>query len=137
MIARSFLDSNIFIYADDHRFQAKQAIAIDLYRRARATGFGVISTQVLQEYFSIVTSKIAMPAGLARRRVELMATLEVVQIDPRLILAAIDLHRLHQLSIWDALILQAAAAGGCRELLTEDMQHGASLLGVEIVNPFA
>ena len=137
MIARSFLDSNIFVYADDHRLQAKQAIAIDLYRRARATGFGVISTQVLQEYFSVVTSKIAMPAGLARRRVELMATLEVVQIDPRLILAAIDLHRLHQLSIWDALILQAAAAGGCRELLTEDMQHGANLLGVEIVNPFA
>ena len=112
MIARSFLDSSIFIYADDHRFPAKQTIAIDLYRRARATGFGVKSTQVLQEYFSAVTSKIAMPAGLARCRAELMATLEVVQIDPRLILAAIDLHRLHQLSIWEALIFQAAAAGG-------------------------
>ena len=137
MIARSFLDSDIFVYADDHRYPAKQAIAIDTYHRARATGLGVVSTQVLQEYFSVVTSKIAMPAELARRRVELMTKLEVVQIDPNLILAAIDLHRLHQLSIWDALIFQAAAAGGCRELLTEDMQHGARLLGVEIVNPFA
>ena len=78
-----------------------------------------------------------MPAELARRRVELMTTLEAVQIDPSLILAAIDLHRLHQLSIWDALSFQAAAAGGCRELLTEDMQHGVRLLGIEIVNPFA
>lgn len=136
MIVRSFLDSNIFVYADDHRYPAKQATSLALYERARTSGLGVLSTQVMQEYFSVVTSKIGMPPDLARKRVELMALLDVVQIDPPLILAAIDLHRLHQLSIWDALIVQAAAAAGCRELLTEDLQPGARLAGVEVVNPF-
>lgn len=136
MIVRSFLDSNIFVYADDHRDPTKQATSLALYERARATGLGVLSTQVMQEYFSVVTSKIGMPPDLARKRVELMGSLDVVQIDPPLILAAIDLHRLHRLSIWDALIVQAAAAAGCRELLTEDLQPGARLAGVEVVNPF-
>lgn len=137
MIVRSFLDSNIFVYADDHRYAVKQAISLALYERARATGLGVVSTQVMQEYFSVVVGKIRMPPDLARKRVELMASLHVVQIDPPLILAAIDLHRLHQLSIWDALIVQAAAAAGCRELLTEGLQPGARLAGVTVVNPFA
>jgi predicted nucleic acid-binding protein len=137
MIVRSFLDSNIFVYADDHRYPAKQRIAADLFERARVTGLGVVSTQVVQEYFSVATGKVSVPSDLARRRVELMASMNVVQVDPPLILHAIDLHRLHQLSIWDALIVQAAAAAGCRQLLTEDMVTGSRLAGVEIVNPFA
>ena len=100
MIVRSFLDSNIFVYADDHRYPAKQSISLALYERARATGLGVLSTQVMQEYFSVVTGKIGMPADLARKRVELMTSLDVVQIDPPLILAAVDLHRLHQILGW-------------------------------------
>jgi predicted nucleic acid-binding protein len=137
MIVRSFLDSNIFVYADDHRFPEKQAKAADLFAMARHSGLGVISTQVMQEYFSVVTSKVHVPAEIARRRVALMSRLDVVQIDPALILAAIDLHRLHHLSFWDALIVQAAAAAGCRQLLTEDMAAGSHIAGVEIVNPFA
>ena len=65
MIVRSFLDSNIFVYADDHRYPEKQRIAAEIYRRARETGLGVVSTRVLQEYFSVVITKIAMPADLA------------------------------------------------------------------------
>lgn len=136
MIVRSFLDSNIFVYADDHRYPEKQQIAADLFERARATGLGVVSTQVMQEYFSVVTGKVKAPPDLARRRVELIAQLAVVQVDSPLILAAIDLHRLHRFSIWDALIFQAAAAAGCRELLSEDMQPGFRHGGVVIVNPF-
>ena len=136
MIVRSFLDSNIFVYADDHRHPDKQKVAADLFERARATGLGVVSTQVMQEYFSVATGKVSVPADLARRRVELMGAMNVVQVDPPLILAAIDLHRLRRFSIWDALIVQAAAAAGCRELLSEDMQAGFRHGGVEIVNPF-
>jgi predicted nucleic acid-binding protein len=137
MIVRSFLDSNIIVYTDDPDAHAKRERAVELVGLARSTGLGVISTQVLQEYFNATTRKLGTPAEAARRKVAALATLTVIQIDPQLILAAIDLHRLHQLSIWDALIFQAAAAGGCRELLSEDMQHGARLLGIEIVNPFA
>lgn len=136
MIVRSFLDSNIIVYTDDPDEHAKRERAVELVMTARQTGLGVISTQVLQEYFSATTRKLATPAEAARRKVVTLTQLMVVQIDPPLILAAIDLHRLHQLSIWDALIVQAAAAAGCRELLTEDLQPGARLAGVEVVNPF-
>jgi predicted nucleic acid-binding protein len=66
----------------------------------------------------------------------LLATLEVVQIRVDLILGAIDIHRLHQLSFWDALVVKCAAAAGCSRLLTEDMLHGRILEGVRIENPF-
>jgi predicted nucleic acid-binding protein len=137
MILRSFLDSKLFVYADDHRYPAKQSIAADLFERARATGLRVVSTQVTLEYLSVATGKVGVPTDLARRRVELIGSMNVVQVDPPLILAAIDLHRLHRLSIWDALVLQAAAAAGCRELLSEDMQAGFRVSGVKVVNPFA
>lgn len=77
-----------------------------------------------------------VPADIARRKVELLARLDVVSIQPSLILDAIDLHRLHSLSFWDALILRAAAASGCRRLLTEDLQSGRTIAGVQIENPF-
>ena len=119
MIARSFVDTNVFVSADDPRDPFKQARAVAAGLRTR---LGVVSTQVLQEYFSTANRKLRLDAGLARTKVELMASLSVAQVDPPLIVAAIDLHRLHQLSLGDALILQAAA--GWRDLLSEDMQPG-------------
>ncbi len=136
MTGRSFLDSNVFIYADDHRYPDKQMVASSLFEEGLASGLGVISTQVMTEYFNVVTSKLGVPATLAKRRIELMERLHVVQIDPMLILDAIDLHRLDRISIWDALIVRAAAAANCAELLTEDMQAGRRIAGVRIVNPF-
>ncbi|HMR29526.1 MAG TPA: PIN domain-containing protein [Geminicoccaceae bacterium] len=137
MTGRSFLDSNVFIYADDHRYPDKQMVASSLFEEGLASGLGVISTQVMTEYFNVVTSKLGVPATLAKRRIELMERLHVVQIDPMLILDAIDLHRLDRISIWDALIVRAAAAANCADLLTEDMQAGRRIAGVRIVNPFA
>ena len=61
---------------------------------------------------------------------------DVVQLDPTLILAAIDLHRLEKISFRDALIVRAAASGGCVELLTEDLQAGRRIAGVRVVDPF-
>ena len=136
MIVRSFLDSNVIVYTDDPEEDAKRERAVALVAAARATGLGVVSTQVMQEYFNATTRKLGTPAVAARAKVETLARLYVVQIDPPLILAAIDLHRLHQISLWDALILQAAAAAGCRELLSEDMQPGFRHAGVVVVNPF-
>ena len=112
-------------------------VASSLFEEGLASGLGVISTQVMTEYFNVVTSKLGVPATLAKRRIELMERLHVVQIDPMLILDAIDLHRLDRISIWDALIVRAAAAANCADLLTEDMQAGRRIAGVRIVNPFA
>src|SRR4051812_2638318 len=110
MIVRSFLDSNVFVYVNSHRFPDKQQVAADLFERARATGPGVVSTQVMQEYCSAVTGKVKAPAVLARHRGELMAQLSVAQVDPPLILAAIDRHQRYRLGMRAALILRAAVA---------------------------
>jgi len=59
-----------------------------------------------------------------------------IQVDTSLVLGAIDLHLVHRLSFWDALIVKAAVAGGCRCLYSEDLQHGRIVEGVRIENPF-
>lgn len=136
MAERVFIDTNVLLYADDLDAGEKQTKAQEILHRVYVDGIGVISTQVLQEFFVASTRKLGVPADIARRKVELLARLDVVSMQPSLILDAIDLHRLHSLSFWDALILRAAAASGCRRLLTEDLQSGRTIAGVQIENPF-
>jgi predicted nucleic acid-binding protein len=122
---RSFLDTNALLYTDDHDAPAKQTTALDLFASVRVDKTGVLSTQVLQEYFAAAT-----------RKLELFAHLNLVLIDLPDILGAIDLHRLHQFSIWDALIVRAAQQARYAVLYSEDFQHGQHIDGLEIVNPF-
>ena len=136
MPARSLLDSNVLVYTDDADSRRKQARALELYAEVRGAGTGVVSTQVLDEYFVAATRKLGVPAATARRKVELFARLHVVVIDSGDILAAIDLHRLHQFSFWDALVIRAAQRAGCSVLYSEDMQDGRSIDGVTVRNPF-
>jgi PIN domain len=82
-------------------------------------------------------SGLHLPVPLIRERLSLYARFDLVPATPELIESALALHVLHGTSFYDALILQAAIASGCSTLLTEDMQHGASIGGVKIVNPFA
>jgi predicted nucleic acid-binding protein len=136
-VARSFIDTNVLLYSDDAHDARKNRIAVDALVELRSRQEGVLSTQVLQEYFVNATGKLKLDVVLARRRVELFARFEVVQPNPAMILAAIDLQRLNQLSFWDAMIVQAASSAGCEVLLSEDMQHGRSIAGLRVVNPFA
>lgn len=136
MNARSFFDTNILIYTDDKAAPAKQRRALSLVEEHRRAGSGVVSLQVLQEYFVTVTRKLHIEPRIARRKVELLAEFDVATPDLTDILAAIDLHRLHGFSFWDALILRAAQQSGCKVLLSEDMQDMREIDGVEIVNPF-
>lgn len=136
MKAKTFLDTNILVYADDLDAGDKNERALDIVERGVTTGNGVVSTQVLQEYFVNATGKFGMDPDLAQRKVVFFTAMHVVRIGVEDILAAIDLHRLHQLSFWDALIVSCAAASGCRLVLTEDLQHGQTLAGVRIENPF-
>jgi predicted nucleic acid-binding protein len=133
---RFFLDTNILIYADDLDAGSKRDVAREVLREAFVSGNGVLSTQVLQEFFVIATRKLGVDAEIARRKVELAAKLDVVRIDAEEVLAAIDLHRLHSFSFWDALIVRCAATAGCARLLTEDLQDGRVIAGVQIENPF-
>jgi predicted nucleic acid-binding protein len=92
---------------------------------------------VLQEYFAAATRRLGLPAEAARNRVEALGRLDVVILTADDVLAAIDLHRRHSLSIWDALIVRAALVSGCRTLFSEDLQTGRRFGALEIVNPFA
>ena len=136
MSARSFFDTNILIYADDQAAPAKQRRALELVAEHRRAGTGVVSLQVLQEYFVTVTRKLKVDARIARRKVELLAEFDVATPEVADILAAIDLHRLHGMSFWDAMVLRSAQQSGCSVLLTEDMQDAREMDGVRIVNPF-
>jgi predicted nucleic acid-binding protein len=134
--ARSFLDTNVLVYADDKSAAAKQTVSLNLVAAHRQSGSGVVSLQVLQEYFVTVTRKLGVDPEVARRKVELLAEFDVATPEVADILAAIDLHRLHALSFWDALILRSAKQSGCSVILSEDMQHGREIDGMRIVNPF-
>ena len=136
MSVRSFLDTNILVYSDDKAAPAKQRRALALVSQHRLAATGVVSLQVLQEYFVTVTKKLHVDPRIARRKVELIAEFDVVSPDLSDILAAIDLHRLHGFSFWDALVLRAAKQAGCAVLLSEDMQDAQEIDGVKIVNPF-
>jgi predicted nucleic acid-binding protein len=135
MSVRSFFDTNVLVYSDDKSAPAKQRRALQLVSEHRRAGTGVISMQVLQEYFVTVTRKLQVDARVARRKVELLAEFDVAAPDVPDILAAIDLHRLHGFSFWDALILRSAMQAGCRVLLSEELQ-AREVDGVRIVNPF-
>jgi len=136
MSARSFFDTNVLVYADDKAAPTKQRRAVDLVVEHRRAGTGVVSLQVLQEYFVTVTRKLHVDARIARRKVELLAEFDVAAPDVSDILAAIDLHRLHEFSFWDALVVRAAKQSGCSILLSEDFQDAREIDGVRIVNPF-
>jgi predicted nucleic acid-binding protein len=136
MTGRSFLDANVLVYTDDQGSPEKQAASVDLVARCRRSREGVVSTQVLQEYFVAATRKLGVDAALARRKVELFGQLELVIPTLDDVLAAIDLCRLHGFLFWDALVIRAAQQAGCSRLLSEDMQHGRRIDGLEIINPF-
>lgn len=136
MTERSFLDTSVLVYSDDRASGKKQAVARDLIRRGIRSGKAVLSTQVLQEYFVSAVRKLGIPARTARRKVSLYGTRPVIVVQLDLITQAIDLHLLHQVSFWDALVIRAAREGGCRVLYTEDLQHGQDFDGVRVENPF-
>ncbi len=136
MSERVFIDTNIFVYADDVAAKTKRPrareVLSELIRERRA----VVSTQIMQEYFVTAVKKLGMTAERARTRVEALHRLDVVVVRPELVLGAIDLHRLQALSFWDALVVKAASAAGCARLLSEDLNARQTIDGVIIENPF-
>lgn len=133
---RVFLDTNVLVYADDLSSPKKRNAAQSIIEDCLLKQSGVLSTQVLQEFFAVSVTKLGVAPEVARRKVELFSSLEVFPIGVEDILGAIDLHRLHGYSFWDSLILRAALESGCTACYTEDMDHGRQIGGLKILNPF-
>ena len=134
----TFFDTNLLVYLFDSASPEKQGKARDVFSERATRDEVLLSTQVLQEFYVTVTRRLAAPlsADQAERLVRDFAAFPVVSTDAPLVVAAVALSRRHRLSLWDAMIVVAARAGGATELLTEDLQHGQVLEGVRIVNPF-
>ena len=136
MSGREFLDTNVLIYAHDARSPRKRTLARGLIRRLMRERRGVLSLQVLQEFFAAATRKLGMSSEDAGRRVVQYSRFDVVTLGAADLVAAIDLHRLHHLSIWDALVVRAALNGACTTLHTEDMQSGYVVGSLTLRDPF-
>lgn len=133
---RSLLDTNLLVYADAADEPIKQRLALALITALRSDGSAVLSTQVLQEYVNVALRKLRLPQALIRERIAFYRRFEMVPASADLVAGALDLHVLHGLSFYDALIVQAAVVSGCQRVLSEDMQHAAVYGGVRIENPF-
>jgi predicted nucleic acid-binding protein len=138
MTGRTFLDSNVLVYSVDESpaESAKHARAIELLSE-QAEDL-VVSTQVLQEFYVVTTRKLKKPLSEERAAsaVRGLAKLEVVGVDVSLVLSAFDASRSAKISLWDALIVQAASRAGCDRVLSEDLNAGQVMHGVRIENPF-
>ena len=138
MSGRAFVDTNVLVYAFDDADAKKRDAARSLLGASDGPDL-VLSTQVLAEFYVVVTGKFAKPvtAEDAASAVTALARLPVVATDAALVQAAIGLSQERQLSLWDALIVEAAAVARCEILLTEDLDTGATIRGVRVENPFA
>ena len=108
----AFFDTNVLVYAGDASSPEKQDRSIALFAEHLRRGTAVVSLQVLQEYFVAVTRKLGVAPETVRRKVEILARGRVVRFEASDVIAAIELHRLTQISLWDALIVHAARSAG-------------------------
>lgn len=139
MTDKAFVDTNILIYAYDTEAQEKHVVCKEKVRELWDNGQGVISTQVMQEFYVNVTKKIPAPISLdhARRIISNYQAWQVELISPRLVGFASEIQERNQLSFWDALIVATAVQGNVTKLLSEDLNSGQVIEDIEILNPFS
>ncbi len=130
------LDTNILIYAIDRRAGHKHDIAQSIIVEA-ARGQGLLTLQVLGEFFHATTRKGYLPASRAAYRVDYWRVIfPVVVADQEALASAMGAIIDHGFSFWDAMLWATAREARCTVIYSEDMQHGRTLGNVEIVNPF-
>ena len=134
----TFVDTNVLLYAHDRSAGQRHDLARDLLVRLWGSRTGMLSTQVLQEFYVNATRKLPRPLSPIRARaiIHRYATWPVHQIDPADLIAASELETRHRLSFWDALIIISAARSGATILATEDLQHGRRFGKLLILDPF-
>jgi len=138
MSDKVFVDTNILIYSHDTDAGEKYEKAVKLMVELWQSRTGIISTQVLQEFYVNVTRKIPTPLdqSTARDIIRQYSVWPIVKPDVEMIVHASELEERHALSFWDALIIASARGGGADRIITEDLNHGATIDGVNIYNPF-
>jgi predicted nucleic acid-binding protein len=140
MSGRFFLDTNLFVYTFDATAPSKAKRAAQLIRRAADTGQGIISYQVVQEFFNVAFRRFAQPISVPEAEQYLITVLRpllAVHSSPAIYFEALRVTEKHRISWYDSLIVAAALEGQCDKLYSEDLQHGRKVEGLRIENPFA
>ena len=136
-MSKIFLDTNVLVYALDRRNKSKRLRARRCIAEARKDSRGVISTQVLQEFFVASTKKLSVaPLRLKQMIAWFERHFEIVNVTPPLIRDAIECSVRAKVSFWDALVIVAAESAGAAMLWSEDLNAGQIIRDVQIVNPF-
>lgn len=138
MKGADFFDTNILVSAYDSHLPDKQQKAQNIVLSGVREGNGVLSTQVLGEFFMVVTKKINKPLSVrdARDIIKYMGRMKVQEIDVLIVERALDTLEQYKISYWDALIVAAAERARCNRILSEDLNAGQIYQGIEITNPF-
>ena len=134
-----FLDTNVLVYCFDAGAPEKQRRALGIVQHALDTRQAIVSFQVVQEFLNVALRKFKVPLVPADCRAFLDAVLcPLCGVSPGVDLyrLALQIHADTSYSFYDALILAAAIEGGCDEVYSEDLQHGQTVRGLRIVNPF-
>ena len=135
---RIFVDTNILVYAYDRSAGEKYKKAVGIMENLWDSYNGIISSQVLQEFFVCVTKKIVKPldAFTTREIVKDLLKWKTIIVDGGIILDAIDIHSQYRYSFWDSVIIASAIEGGAGIILSEDFSDKQVIKGIVIKNPF-
>ncbi len=133
---RVFVDTNVLLYVVDATDSTRQKRASEWLQHLWMSGNGVLSWQVLHEFYTNAVRKLALPPVKARFVVDTFMAWGPIDSSPALIHRAWHWADTAQVSYWDSLILAAADLGGCTTLLSEDFQPGRRYDDIEVVNPF-
>lgn len=138
MIDKVFLDANILVYAHDKDAGEKHSVAVEIVKNLWEKRAGVLSNQVLQEFYVSVTRKILKPISKSEAREIIRAYIcwSISALTPMSIIRATEIEEKHRISFWDALVIVAAYEAKCEKILTEDLNSGQIIEGVLIENPF-
>jgi len=130
-----FVDTNILVYSLDEYDPEKRKKCRELLKTLTGDLRGVISTQVMQEFYVASTSKLGADVLIVKDILHSFERFETIIITPEIIREAIDCSIINKLSFWDALIVIAAESAKCEKLWPEDLNHGQVIRGVRIENP--
>lgn len=138
MTDKVFIDTNVLVYAYDISAKKKHEVAVSVIENLWYSGTGILSSQVLSEFFVVVTRKIPNPlsVNIAKSIIKDFLTWDIIPIYEDSVLDAIEILQKYNLSFWDAMIVESALRGGASLLLSEDFSDGMEIEKLKIQNPF-
>ncbi len=136
------LDTNVLVNAVDEREQDKARIASDVVERVLTAGTGIVSPQIITEYFDVTTRpKGALPPIFTKPEAvaaveALLASFRCVDLTPMTVYEAVRATSRYNMRIFDAHVWATARLNGIDIILSEDAQSQPVIEGVRYVDPF-